>query len=63
MSRELPDEQALRAFRAARPAWSIRRVDYGDGYTAQHGGPPSLFGATLPELASAITALELGHPN
>jgi len=61
MSRPLPDEQALRAFRAAHPAWSVRRVDYGDGYTGQRGGPPSLFGATLPDLAGKISAFETAN--
>jgi len=58
MSRPLPDEQELRAFRAAHPAWSVRRVDWGDGFTAQAGGPPSLFGATLSEMAAVISAFE-----
>jgi len=59
MSRPLLDEQALAAFRAAHPAWSVRRVEHGDdGYTAQRGGPPSLYGATLTELCDKIGALE-----
>jgi len=62
MSRPLPDEQELRVFRAAHPTWSIRRVDWADdGYTAQAGDPPVLYGTTLTELASAITAHETAN--
>jgi hypothetical protein len=46
---------ALALFRTGHPLWSVRRVEFGDGYTAQKGGPPSLFGATLPELHDVIT--------
>ncbi len=47
-----PDE--LAAMRARYPGWSIRPVEYGKGWSAQHGAPPSLYGRTLAELAGKI---------
>ncbi len=47
-----PDE--LAAMRARYPGWSIRPVEYGEGFSAQHGAPPSLYGRTLAELVGRI---------
>jgi hypothetical protein len=47
-----PDE--LAAMRARFPGWSIRPVEHGEGWAAQHGAPPSLYGRTLAELADKI---------
>ena len=52
------DAAALAAFRRDHPAWSVRPVDYGDGFTAQRGASPSLYGRTLAELADQIADAE-----
>jgi hypothetical protein len=40
------------------PQWSIRRVEWGEGFAAQRGGPPSIYGKTLAELAEKIRRSE-----
>jgi hypothetical protein len=44
----------LARIKRAYPFWSIRRVEYGEGFTAQRGGPPSIYGRTLAELADRL---------
>jgi hypothetical protein len=54
-----PGEAAeLAALRRQFPQWSIRRVEWGEGFAAQRGGPPSIYGRTLAELAKKIRRAE-----
>jgi hypothetical protein len=46
---------ALAKFKIDHPLWSVRRVEYGDGYTGQRGDQPTLYGDTLAELHDVIT--------
>lgn len=47
--------------REAHPAWSIRPVEHGQGYTGQRGDPPTLLGRTLGDLDAAIASYERTH--
>lgn len=40
------------------PLWSIRRIEWGEGFIAQRGGPPSIYGRTLADLADQIRRAE-----
>lgn len=45
--------------RREHPGWSIRRSESGDGWLATAGEPPTLYGATLGQLAERIAAYQL----